>query len=158
MAVAGHFSPSKSPLCGGINLFIQIPDDANVKDHVLLGNALLLLLFRAFLWTFLIKAFVSLFYRKSEKTCLYCKIKIRYSYRMYSTSAFRRRTLQTQSYFIWPQRKTNCFGLWHWNFSIYHRPGEKPLILGSLPIILSYFRLYTTGIRTWQLDSWFDYD
>ena len=42
MAVAGHFSPSKSPLCGGINLFIQIPDGANVKDHALLGNALLL--------------------------------------------------------------------------------------------------------------------
>ena len=42
MAVAGHFSPSKSPLCGGINLFIQIPDGANLKDHTLLGNALLL--------------------------------------------------------------------------------------------------------------------
>lgn len=42
MAVAGHFSPSKSPLCGGINLFIQIPDGADVKDHALLGNSLLL--------------------------------------------------------------------------------------------------------------------
>ena len=48
MAVAGHFSPSKSPLCGGINLFIQIPDGADVKDHILLGNALLLPTFPAF--------------------------------------------------------------------------------------------------------------
>jgi len=59
MAVAGHFSPSKSPLCGGINLFIQIPDGANVKDHALLGNALwkcYCLLFRAFLWTFFDKS------------------------------------------------------------------------------------------------------
>lgn len=48
MAVSGHFSPSKSPLCGGINLFIQIPDGANVKDYTPLGNALLLSTFPAF--------------------------------------------------------------------------------------------------------------
>ena len=41
MAVTGHFSPSKSPLCGGINLFLQIPDGADVNDHTLLGIALL---------------------------------------------------------------------------------------------------------------------